>query len=213
MRGWRRSAVVAAGSGIALALGSAGWTLYAQDRPATADRPGFEAADPPAISVQDALNRPCDFPFAEPTRLEAVAEHLAGWLKAPVVIDEAALKRLGQSREVEVRLKLAGVRLKTALPLLLDQVGMTYRVVPEDNLLILTDPAGADDPIVQIRDEIAELHRDVHDLRDAVEEIYQMLAPEGVVEGEPMIQAPTIIEEKPPAAGAPGAPSTHSRPG
>lgn len=213
MSGWRRSALVATWAGAALALGSAGWTLYAQDRPKLVDRPDFEAADRPATSVQDALNRPCDLPFDEPTSLEAVAEHLAGWLKAPVVIDEAALKRLGQSREAEVRLKLAGVRLKTALPLVLDQVGMTYRVVPEDNLLILTDPAGADDPIERVRDEIAELHRDVHDLRDAVEDIYQMLAPEVVVEGEPMIQAPTIIEEKPPAAGAPGEPSTHSRPG
>ncbi len=46
-----------------------------------------------AATVQDALLRPYDFPFANPTTLEAVCAHLRRTLKAPVVLDLAALDR------------------------------------------------------------------------------------------------------------------------
>ncbi len=76
-----------------------------------------------------------------------------------------------------VQLQLEGVRLKTGLKLLLDQVGLTYQVVPEDNLLILTDTQGSADPIDRVLSEIKALHRDLHDVQDAIDEIRGALGP------------------------------------
>lgn len=173
-------------------------TLRAQDR---------TAANGPKLSVQDALLRPARLPFARPTSLEDLAAHLRSTLGAPVVLDLAALKRQEITPETTVRLELDGVRLKTGLSLLLDQVGLTYRVVPEDNLLVLTDARGADDPAARALSELQALHRDVHDLQDAVDDLTDLIAPP---EGAPAIQKPRIIEELP---EGPKAEKGRSRPG
>lgn len=189
----------------ALAVASACWTLRAQDRPggpeASARGPVPEAVSVPTMRdprppVQEALLRVSPLPFAADTTLEEVAAHFRTALGAPVVLDLAALERQGVTPETTVRLELEGVRLKTGLKLLLDQAGLTYRVVPEDNLLILTDAAGSEDPSDQILDELKALHRDVHDLQDAVEELYQALVPEE--EGVKM-PLPAIVGDSPAA--------------
>lgn len=186
------------------ALLAAGLTLRAQDRPkaprAGRAAEGPDAAAAPPATVQDALVRPFHLPFAQETTLDEVARHLRRTLGAPVVLDESALARLELTPETTVRLELDGVRLKTALQLLLDQVGMTYRVVPEDNLLILTDTYGATDVESRILDELEAIHREVHDLQDAVDDLYDLLAP---VEPGPELRNPTIIEELPPGGDAP----------
>jgi hypothetical protein len=147
------------------------------------------------ISVQDALERPYAFPFAAPTALSEVVQHLRQTLRAPVVLDLAALERQEVKPDDPVQLQLEGVRLKTGLKLLLDQVGLTYHVVPGDNLLILTDTHGASDPLDQVLSELKALHRDVHDLQDAVDEITLAL---GIgSEGGAKMRKPTIIEEVP----------------
>jgi hypothetical protein len=153
----------------------------------------------PAVSVQDALQRPCDLPFREPTSLSEVCRHLRRALNAPVVLDLAALKRLEIGPEERVQLELQGVRLKTGLKLLLDQAGLTYRVVPEDNLLIVTDPQGSDDPVERVMSELKSLHRDVHDLQDAVDDLRAAMGVEE--EGGPKMRKPTIIEELPGEGG------------
>jgi hypothetical protein len=187
-----RSGLALALAVAALTIASARWTLRAQDRQegpqarvpkAHAPEPVPEAAavPPPRESrptVQDALLRVYPLHFADETTLEEVAAHLRTVLGAPVVLDRAALERQDLTPDATVRLELDGVRLKTALELLLDQVGLTYRVIPEDNLLVLTDAQGSDDPSAQLLDELKALHRDVHDLQDAVEELYQALVPE-----------------------------------
>jgi hypothetical protein len=145
-------------------------------------------------SIQESLVRPFVIPFREPTSLERLTEYLASRLSGPVVLDRAALTRLELRPDDTVQLELEGVRLKTALQLLLDQVGMTYRVVPEDNLLILTDSFGADDPYERILDEIETLHRELHDLRDAVDDLHESIAAGGA---EGTMRKPTIIEEIP----------------
>ncbi len=158
----------------------------------------------PQYDVKDALSRPYDFPFAKPTSLEKIREHLSRTLNAPVVFDKAALDRRDIHVEDEVALELKGVRLKTGLKLLLDQVGMTYRVVVEDNLLVITDSEGADDPLERIWAELRSLHRDLHDVQDAVDDLLDAQGDEGG--GEHRLRKPTIIEEMPgeePAA-APG---------
>ncbi|AGA26924.1 hypothetical protein [Singulisphaera acidiphila] len=162
------------------------------DEPKVVTKPadtGLEASR----SVLDALERDFDLPFGDPTPLEEVCRYLRRSLNAPVVLDLAALARQHVQKNDSVELELKGVRLKTGLKLLLDQVGLTYRVVPEDNLLILTDNQGADDPLKRIQAEVHELHLEIHDVQDALNEVHAAL---GLGEGV-KIQKPTIIEEMP----------------
>jgi hypothetical protein len=156
---------------------------------ATAARPGAPA------SVQDALLRPFRFDFKKPISLTDLAGRLHDQLGAPVVLDLAALERRDVKAEDTVTLELDGVRLKTGLKLLLDQVGLTYRIVPEDNLLILTDREGAEDPMDRVVAELHELHRDIHELQDAMDELRELFSP-SAGEGA-KVRKPTIIEELP----------------
>ena len=135
---------------------------------------GVTAKPVPSDSVQDALLKPFSFQFARPTPLADVVQRLSRELGLPVVLDLAALDRLDVKPEDTVRLELLGVRLKTGLKLLLDQVGLTYKVVAEDNLLILTDKQGSEDPIERVMAEIHELHRDIHDIQDALDEVREL---------------------------------------
>ena len=107
-----------------------------------------------AASVQDVLLRPYRFPFNQPTSLSQVCLHLKQTLGVPVVLDIAALDRQDVDADDTVQLELDGVRLKTGLKLLLDQVGLTYQVVPDDNLLIVTDREGSEDPLDRIWTEL-----------------------------------------------------------
>ncbi len=155
--------------------------------PTPAPRSDQRADDPvpvPAISVGDALLRPLDLPFGEPTTLADVQKYLAGALGAPVVLDLAALDRLGLDPEDRVQLDLKGVRLKTGLKLLLDQLGMTWRVVAEDNLLILTDPTETADPIDRALRQLKVIHDEMHDLRDAVDDLRSLVEEELGVDPE-----------------------------
>jgi hypothetical protein len=182
-------------------LVSVQWTLHAQERRNGPDlQPPVQsrAREPGGgdmISVQDALQRPFAFPFAAPTSLSDVCQYLRRTLRAPVVLDRAALDRQELEPDDQVQLELEGVRLKTGLKLLLDQVGLTFQVVPEDNLLILTDTQGSAEPIDRVLSEVKALHRDVHDLQDAVDDLRAALAPGQ--EGGPKVHKPTIIEELP----------------
>jgi hypothetical protein len=146
-------------------------------------------------TLQDALLRPYRFPFARPTPLEQVCAHLRQTLKAPVVLDLAALDRKKVEPDDTVLLELDGVRLKTGLKLLLDQVGLTYRVVAEDNLLIITDKEGSEDPAEIVLSELRALHRDLHAVQDAVDEIRDALG-DDLGDGA-RVHKPTIIEEMP----------------
>jgi hypothetical protein len=162
-------------------IGSARWSLLAQSpkmprggASAPAVRGSQPLATAPRVSIQDALLRPMDLPFAEETPLEGVAAFLRRALGARVVLDRAALDRQGIGPDETVRLELEGVRLKTGLKLLLDQVGLTYRVVPEDNLLILTDAEGSDDPMERVLSQLKSLHNDVHELQNSVDDLLDL---------------------------------------
>jgi hypothetical protein len=167
-----------------------------------AEQPARVSASAP--SLQDALLRPYRFPFARPTPLQQVCVHLQQTLKAGVVLDKAALERQNVKPEDPLQLELEGVRLKTGLKLLFDQLGLSYRIIPEDNLMIVTDRDGSDEPTDRIWSELKALHRDLHDLQDAVDELRDSL---GDQEGDgPQVRNPTIIEEMP--ENAPDKPGT-----
>jgi len=158
------------------------------------DEPSHAAAA--SVSVVEALERPFVLPFGEPTRLDEVCRHLGRILRAPVVLDRAALDRQQLRPDDEVQLELEGVRLKTGLKLLLDQVGLTYRVISEDNLLIVTDSEGSDDPLQRVLAELKALHRDVHNLQQDLDDLRALL---DVDDEGPKMRKPTIIEEMPEA--------------
>ncbi len=176
--------------------GSARWGLSAQE-----EKPRSKAAERGPVAsvakpgVEEAMSRRFTFPFAEETPLDAVAKHLQRELGVAVVLDLAALKRVGVTPDTHVKLELKDVRLKTGLKLLLDQAGLMVKVVGEDNLLVFTDEHGSDDPSTRIFAELKELHRDIHDLRDALDDLARMIGP--VDEGGPAIRKPTIIEDMP----------------
>ncbi len=180
-------------------------SLKAQDHPKPAETPKGEVM--PELegittspkhhentsSVLDALERPFSLPFGTPTRLDEVCAHFRRVLRAPVVLDVAALNRQDVRADDTVELDLDGVRLKTGLKLLLDQVGLSYKVVPEDNLLIITDEQGSEDPLSRIQAELKALHRDLHTVQDSVDDLRDALG----VDGGPKMRKPTIIEELP----------------
>jgi hypothetical protein len=192
-------------------------TVRAQERPATEPKPREghdvprqpppqEREDRPILpspTVQEALLRPLSLPFGEPTSLAEVVEFLTKTLKAPVVLDRAALDRLEITPDDTVQLQLDGVRLKVGLKLLLDQVGLTFQNIPEDNLLVLTDTQGSADPMDQVLHEMKAVHRDLHDLQDAVDDIRWSLGIDDEESGATM-RKPTIIEEVPQGDDKPG---------
>jgi hypothetical protein len=189
--------------GLAAALVlAAAWAVSGRQDRATEDaKHDSSPADPRASrpSIEERLTRPVRLPFAEETSLAEVAQWLHKTLEAPVVIDRAAIERVGLTRETTVQLELDGIRLKTALRLLLDQVGLAYRVEAEDNLIVLTDPQGASEPLPRIFDELEALHRELHMLQDTVDELFETLAPGG----DPPLRTPRIIEELPGDNGPP----------
>lgn len=158
-------------------------------------RPSRHPREASSASIQDAILKPYHFRFGRPTTLNDLAQRLSHDLGGPVVLDLAAVDRLDLKPEDTVKLELEGVRLKTGLKLLLDQVGLTYHLVPEDNLLILTDKEGSEDPIERLASEVHELHRDIHDIQDALDEVRELTGLQG--DDEARVRKPTIIEELP----------------
>ena len=146
-----------------------------------ADEPALVVAP---VSVQDALLRPIDLPFAEPTALLDVQKYLSETLGLAVVLDLAAMDRLDVEPDDTIQLNLKGARLKTGLKLLLDQLGMTYRVEAEDNLLILTEPAQAGEPAEKALHELKVIHQEMHDLQDAVDDLRDLVEEDLGVEAE-----------------------------
>jgi hypothetical protein len=87
-------------------------------------------------------------------------------------------------------------------------------------LLIFTDPTGADDPTVRLVAEVKSLHRELHDLQEAVDEVRAVLGID--TEDGARMRKPTIIEEVPEGGvkpvhpkdvPAPGSSPARSRPG
>jgi hypothetical protein len=175
----------------------------AVDAPQLSELPADVAAKARSahISIQDALLRPFSFEFRKPTPLDEVARRLAASLGSKVVLDRAALQRSGVKGTSNVELELDGVRLATGLRLLLDQVELTYRIVPEDDLLVITDRLGSDDPIDRIASDLSALHEEVHALQASVNEILDILDPLPA-EGDAEVRKPTL-EDGEPAAPAP----------
>ncbi len=182
---------------LAMASATVGGLWLAAHGPSRAQEGQPAPRGPGMPHIADALLQPVRLPFGEGKSLEDVAAYLRKELRANVVLDLAALDRHELKPSDRVRIDLEGVRLKTGLKLLLDQVGLTTKTIPEDNLLIITDKAEEAEPIHQVLEEIRALHRDLHAIQDDVRDVRAML--DVPMEEEPVAKArnPTIIEEMP----------------
>lgn len=184
------------------------WSVRTTPRPpqaGAAPLPALPSARPddpaapapaPAVSVQDALLRRVDLPFDEPTSLIDVQKYLAENFGLAVVLDRAALARLNVDPEDTVQLNIRGVRLKTGLKLLLDQVEMAYRVEAEDNLLILTDARESHDPSIRALVEIKALHQEIHDLQDAVDDLRDLVEDDLGIEPSATDEASVFVKAR-----------------
>ena len=196
MRSGQKRLVVVVAAALGLAA-SARWTLWAQERAVgRAGRPKAAAEAPRPVgpaSAQDALLRPFDFPFAEPIALVDACSTIGRALGVAVAVDQAALDRQDVVDDDPVKLDLKGVRLKVGLKLLLDPLHLTFKVVPEDNLLIITDGEGSEDPVSLVLAELKAMHREVHDLQDAVDDLRDLVEEELGYEPEPLPRRRTTV--------------------
>ena len=208
MRNVRMVLVVAV---VALAVvGGARLGLHADDRDGKTSEP--------TVSVQDALLKPFVMPFGGAHDVDRGLSPFADLPEGPSGARPGRARPSGvDARRPRPARGHDSVRLKTGLKLLLDPVGLTYKVVPEDNLLVITDLDGSDDPIDRVLSELKAVHRDIHDLQDAVDEVREQLGLES--DGGAKMRKPTIIEEVPDAvepgkkSRGPGAPALGPGPG
>ena len=172
-----------------LLLAAASWTSWGRQASSLKDAgdksPRVERRSTPkgSISLVEAMLKPSDLPFQEPTTLEHVEAHLRKLLGAPVVIDRAALERKDLTTESTVHIdRLEGVRLKTALRLLLEPIGLVARVIPDDHILLLTDLEGSEDPNERILAELKAVHRELHDVQNALDDVYDSVVDEDALD-------------------------------
>ena len=177
-----------------LVVAAASWTSWGRQgsgrKPLVVAAPSSEerstkvaTAAKGSLSLVEAMLKPADLPFQEPTTLEHVDVYLEKLLGAPVVVDRAALERSELTLESTVRIdRLNGVRLKTALRLLLEPVGLVARVIPDDHLLLLTDHEGSEDPVDRVLAELKTIHRELHDVQDALDDVYDSVVDEDALD-------------------------------
>ena len=181
---------------VAVALLAGTW--LATQNYSIAQEPGGPRIRPTRSNpIADILLLPVKLPFGKGSTLEEVVIYLRNETKTNVVLDLAALARLRITPASIVQLELEDVRLKTGLKLLLDQVGLTIKLVHEDNLLIITDHRESEEPIERVLEEIKALHRDLHTLQDEVRQLRDMISVPVEEDPAPKARNPTIIEEIP----------------
>ena len=116
-------------------------------RTAGAGRDGAPGQDPRSQAVLKRLNEPLDMHFSKATPLEHVLDFITRSTQdkddtpIPIHVDRIGLLRGGFSLQSPIQLELEGVPLKNLLRLLLQPLGLTYRVV-NGTLYVSPDPTG-----------------------------------------------------------------------
>jgi hypothetical protein len=112
---------------------------------------------PPKPSIEKVLGRPITLNLTD-TPLKQFVEDLRGSLGINVYLDGVALQEAGISSERPLCAKLADVRLKTALDLLLKPMHLTY--VVKDEVLFITSETNARGKLVRAVYSVADLVAD-----------------------------------------------------
>jgi hypothetical protein len=118
-----------------------------------------EQPNPKNEALLKELDQPWEMAFSKPTPLEDVLKYImttikkAGRPPLPIYVDPKALKEEELTLASPVVMDLEGVPLKTALRLMLKQVGLAYCV--RDGVVIISSPDG-------IREELTEAASEVY---------------------------------------------------
>jgi hypothetical protein len=112
-----------------------------------------EEPNPKNLALLKELDEPWEMAFSKPTPLQEVLKYIKTTIKKsgrpplPIYIDPKALSEEGMTLESPVVIDLEGVPLKTALRLVLKQLGLAYCV--RDGVVVISSPDG-------IREELTE---------------------------------------------------------
>ena len=93
---------------------------------------------PKTLEIESKLHKPVVFDFTDST-LSDVVDFLRDFTGVNIVLDKPALEEQGISDDTTVNMKLAGVSLKAALRLILDQIDLTYLI--KDDVILITSTA------------------------------------------------------------------------
>lgn len=93
---------------------------------------------PEVLAIEAKLNEPIELNFEQEQPLGEVLNYLASYTGLNIAPDQKALGEEGLTLNTPVILKAKDVKLKTALKLMLQPLGLTYKV--EDNVLLITNP-------------------------------------------------------------------------
>jgi hypothetical protein len=108
----------------------------------------------PADRIPQALNQPIDIEFIE-TQLCDAADAIAEHARIPVRVDPRALDDVGVQTDVPVTIKIRGVKLRSALTLILRQLDLTWTV--RNDVLLITTPEAAEGMLETRVYEVADL--------------------------------------------------------
>ena len=116
-----------------------------------ADSGPIEATDDRSRRIAAEMDKLIDMRFANETSLEDVIKYVRGFTKGsaypdgiPIYVDPVGLQEAEKTMASTVTIDLAQVPLRVSLKLLLEQLGMTYKV--KDGLLKITAMSSEDDP-------------------------------------------------------------------
>jgi hypothetical protein len=127
-------------------------TARAED--STAAKAVEKAKPEPADAIRQALTKKIEWNFEE-MPLADVAEVLHKELKIPIRLDTKALNDLGITPETTITFKMSGISAKTALKLLLGDLGLT--TIIDDEVLIITSPDVADCQLITVIYDVSDL--------------------------------------------------------
>ncbi len=125
------------------------------------------------------MNFPADTPLEDVKKYieSSTQDEKAGFPTGlPIYVDPQGLREVDKTMASTVSINVEGIPLALTLKLLLKQLGLVYRIDPEGVLIVTSpgDAAGAGpvrrpradaDAIRQLKEEMATLRAEVHDLR------------------------------------------------
>ncbi|MDZ7619641.1 MAG: STN domain-containing protein, partial [Patescibacteria group bacterium] len=117
------------------------WVHVARPGAAAGGRFGIPLAEDKNTRIRQALAAPISLEFVE-TPLQDVVDYLKNATKIEIQIDRKSLDDVGVATDMPVTKNLRNVSLKSALRLMLRELGLTYSI--EDEVLLITTPEEAE---------------------------------------------------------------------
>jgi hypothetical protein len=116
--------------------------------------PGSQPAVEARAAIRQAFAKKVNWDFAEKS-LEYVVEDLTKELNIPIRMDSRTLNDLGVASDTPVTFKISGITAKSALSLMLRDLGLTTMV--RDEVLVITSPEEAENQLETIVYDVSDL--------------------------------------------------------